>query len=169
MLISLPLCVRDCAKTTSCTCHCDKLCQQSGSVSTTMAGKRKPPSASREYTPLSTLTLGQPEMIEDSWGVRRSDRACEKRAQEVVGCTEHLTKWNLEQVAWRHLYLLEATLLLQQRHLRPQLLQLTELSLGRVGYRCGQGSSRPVFPHSICFRRTKAASLWPPSIPCFPL
>lgn len=66
-----------------CTCtdcsyknHCDVLCQQSGSVSTTIAGKRRPPSPSREYRSLSTLALGRPEMIEDSWGVKRSDRAC---------------------------------------------------------------------------------------------
>lgn len=67
-----PFCV--CAQTTSYKNHCDMFCQQSGSVSTTIAGNRRPPSPSREYTSLSTL--GQPDMIEDSWGVKRSDRAC---------------------------------------------------------------------------------------------
>lgn len=94
------------------------------------------------------------------------------RKESARGCRLHTASDKsgiLEQVAWRHFYLLEAALLLQQRHLRPQLLQLAELSLSGVGYGCGQGSSRPVFPRSICFRRTKAASLRPPSIPCFPL
>lgn len=66
------LCV--CAQTASYKNHCGMFCQQSGSVSTTIAGNRRPPSPSREYTSLSTL--GQPDMIEDSWGVKRSDRAC---------------------------------------------------------------------------------------------
>lgn len=36
------------------------LCSQSGSESRTMVGKRSPPSPSREYMSLSTLTVGQP-------------------------------------------------------------------------------------------------------------
>lgn len=76
--ITILFCVLDtsCIMCTFTDCSYRNHCQQSGSVSTTIAGKRRPPSPSREYTSLSTLPLGRPEMIEDSWGVKRSDRAC---------------------------------------------------------------------------------------------
>lgn len=164
---------------------------QSGSESRTMAGKRSPPSPSREYMPLSTLRSGHPGpgTIDESWGDRVSNRACHKEQKTVntyntfrrywlllrTECTDFLIISTIQHIIQvfslkaNNSHLLNVSLLLQQCHPHSQILQFSELCLWCVGYSQGQGCHYPIAPHTICPSGAKTTSLWPPSIPCFPL
>ena len=109
------------------------LSSQSGSESRTMAGKRSPPSPSREYMSLSTLWSGHPGTTDESCGDRVSDRACHRKdCQHITFFVTHRLSNYLAQLSVNqdyNPYLFEVNLLLQQCHPKPQLLQLSELCL----------------------------------------
>lgn len=66
-------------------------------------------------------------------------------------------------------YLLKDNLLLQQCHLNPQRLHLSDLCLCCISYGRGQGCNPSISPRATCPGGAKTASFWPPLIPRFPL
>lgn len=113
----------------------------------------------------------RPATIDESWGDRMFDRACNtKRCCVRIFIRRQDTKKREKRLV-RHLrrHLLEENVLLQQRHLNPQRLHRPDLRLRCVSDSRGQGCNPSISPRATCPGGTKAASFWPPSIPRIPL
>lgn len=116
----------------------------------------------------------RPATTDESWGSRMFERACNTKQDFVrifIRCEDEKKKKKETLVSYirRHSHLLEENVLLQQRHLNPQRLHLSDLRLCCVSDGWGQGCNPSISPQATWPGGAKAASFWPPSIPRIPL
>lgn len=120
----------------------------------------------------------RPATIDESWGDRMFDRACNTKRHRVRIFIRRQGKEKKEEKKRRrrvvsHLrrrsHLLEENVLPQQRHFNPERLHLSDLRLGCVSDGRGQGCNPSISPGATCPGGAEAASFWPPSIPRIPL